>query len=259
MENDKQIGWFSKVAVFSGFFIMGFVDIVGIATNYVKSDFGLSATLSNTIPMMVFIWFALFSIPAGILMGRIGKQKSVLLALIITAVALLIPFVAYRFVWVLVGFSLLGSSNTLLQVSLNPLVASLFNREKTASILTAGQFVKSISSLLGPIIAGGMVTAWGDWKLAFPLLAIVTLLPILFLALSGSTDTVGDTNLGTSRTSFSSVLGLLKERPLFLAFLSIILIVGLDVGINTTAPELMMKRGRSGAELCRTGQQPLFL
>ena len=165
--------------------------------------------------------------------------------------ALLIPFVAYHFVWVLVGFSLLGISNTLLQVSLNPLVASLFNREKTASILTAGQFVKSISSLLGPIIAGGMVTAWGDWKLAFPLLAIVTLLPILFLALSGSTDTVGDTNLGTSRTSFSSVLGLLKERPLFLAFLSIILIVGLDVGINTTAPELMMKR--AGLELNRAG------
>ena len=42
MENDKQIGWFSKVAVFR-LFIMGFVDIVGIATNYVKSDFGLSA------------------------------------------------------------------------------------------------------------------------------------------------------------------------------------------------------------------------
>ena len=98
-------------------------------------------------------------------MGRIGKQKSVLLALIITAVALLIPFVAYRFVWVLVGFSLLGISNTLLQVSLNPLVASLFNREKTASILTAGQFVKSISSLLGPIIAGGWLLpgATGSW------------------------------------------------------------------------------------------------
>ena len=27
-----------------GFFVMGFVDVVGIATNYVKMDFGLSDT-----------------------------------------------------------------------------------------------------------------------------------------------------------------------------------------------------------------------
>lgn len=41
-----------------GFFVMGFVDVVGIATNYVKMDFGLSDTLANLLPMMVFLWFA---------------------------------------------------------------------------------------------------------------------------------------------------------------------------------------------------------
>ena len=46
-----------------GFFVMGFVDVVGIATNYVKMDFGLSDTLANLLPMMVFLWFALFSVP----------------------------------------------------------------------------------------------------------------------------------------------------------------------------------------------------
>ena len=33
-----------------GFFVMGFVDVVGIATNYVKMDFGLSDTLANLLP-----------------------------------------------------------------------------------------------------------------------------------------------------------------------------------------------------------------
>ena len=41
-----------------GFFVMGFADVVGIATNYVKVDFSLSDTLANLIPMMVFLWFA---------------------------------------------------------------------------------------------------------------------------------------------------------------------------------------------------------
>ncbi|KAA6308024.1 hypothetical protein EZS27_040303, partial [termite gut metagenome] len=37
-----------------GFFVMGFVDVVGIATNHVKADFNLSDSLTNLIPMMVF-------------------------------------------------------------------------------------------------------------------------------------------------------------------------------------------------------------
>ena len=73
------------IAVFFGFFIMGFVDVVGIATNYVKIDFNLSNSLANTLPMIVFLWFALFSIPAGILMGKIGRKNTVLISLAITA------------------------------------------------------------------------------------------------------------------------------------------------------------------------------
>lgn len=58
-----------------GFFVMGFVDVVGIAANYVKKDFVLSETLTNLLPMMVFFWFAVFSIPAGVMMSKIGKKK----------------------------------------------------------------------------------------------------------------------------------------------------------------------------------------
>ena len=58
-----------------GFFVMGFADVVGIATNYVKVDFSLSDTLANLIPMMVFLWFALFSIPTGVMMGKVGGHR----------------------------------------------------------------------------------------------------------------------------------------------------------------------------------------
>lgn len=246
-DNNRHNDWFSKVAVFFGFFIMGFVDIVGISTNYIKSDFGLSSSLSNTIPLMVFVWFALFSIPAGILMGKIGKKKTVLLALSLTAVALIIPFLKYDFAWVLLAFSLLGISNTILQVSLNPLIAALFTKEKTASVLTTGQFVKSISSLLGPILAGVAVTVFGDWKMAFTLFSAISVISIVLLSFA----TTNEFAFNTSHTSFSSVIGLLKERNILFSFLSIMLIVGLDVGLNTIAPELLMKK--VGLELSRAG------
>lgn len=245
-DNTKS-GWLPKVAVFFGFFIMGFVDIVGIATNYIKIDFNLSSTLANTIPMTVFLWFAIFSIPTGIMIGRIGKKKTVLLSLAITTVAMIIPFISYTFPTVLSAFALLGISNTILQVSLNPLVAAMFAKEKTASVLTAGQFIKAISSLSGPIIAGVTANYFSDWKMTFVIFSFTSLLSVLLLLFSKTQEP----EFESRQSSFKSVLTLLKDKYILFCFLSILFIVGLDVGINTSAPELLMKR--MGLELSRAG------
>ncbi|MFA5650996.1 MAG: MFS transporter, partial [Proteiniphilum sp.] len=153
----------------------------------------------------------------------------------------------YDFTWVLVAFALLGISNTILQVSLNPLVASMFTKDKTASVLTTGQFIKSISSLAGPLIVGFTTEYFDNWRLTFLLFAAISFLSVILLGLSRIEET-GYTN---QQTSFRSVLGLLKNRYILLCFLGILLIVGLDVGINTSAPELLMKR--AGLELSRAG------
>src|SRR5690554_4386550 len=180
-QNRIQKGWTPVIAVFFGFFIMGFVDVVGIATNYVKIDFDLSNSLANTLPMIVFLCFALFSIPAGILMGKLSSKKSVLISLSITTFAIIIRFVIYSFSFLLVAFNLLGISNTILQVSLNPLVASMFNKDKTASVITTGQFIKSISSLLGPIIVGLTAVYFANWRVTFLIFAAISLVSVLLL------------------------------------------------------------------------------
>ena len=155
-------------ALLFGFFVMGFVDLVGVATSYVKADFDLSHTMANTLPMMVFVWFALFSVPTGLWMGRHGRRATVAISLGVTAVAMLIPVIYYSFPVVLAAFALLGIGNTILQVSLNPMVAAVVKPDKVASTLTLGQFIKAISSMLGPVLAGCVAAAWGDWKLIFP-------------------------------------------------------------------------------------------
>lgn len=246
-QNSSKKGLTPVIAVFFGFFIMGFVDIVGIATNYVKIDFNLSNSLANTLPMIVFLWFAIFSIPAGILMGKIGRKNTVLFSLAITSVAMVIPFLVYNFTFVLVAFALLGISNTILQVSLNPLVASMFNQDRTASVLSTGQFVKSISSLLGPIIVGFSSVYFANWRATFILFAAISLISVLLLGFSKITQDVKVNQQAT----FKSALSLLKLRYILFSFLGIILIVGLDVGINTTAPQLLMSK--AGLEISRAG------
>lgn len=160
---------------------------------------------------------------------------------------MIIPFISYTFPTVLTAFALLGISNTILQVSLNPLVASMFTKEKTASVLTAGQFIKAISSLSGPIIAGVAANYFSDWKMTFVIFSITSLFSVLLLLFS-KTEEQGFEN---RQSSFKSVLTLLKDKYILYCFLIILFIVGLDVGINTSAPELLMKR--MGLELSRAG------
>ncbi|HEY4787263.1 MAG TPA: MFS transporter, partial [Bacteroidales bacterium] len=167
--------------VLFGFFIMGFVDVVGIATNYVKKDFALSDTLSNLLPMMVFLWFLVFSVPTGLLMNKIGRRKTVILSGIVTSFAMIIPLVSYQFPVILIAFALLGIGNTILQVSLNPLLTNVVSKEKLTSSLTLGQFIKAIASFLGPIIAAAASGYLGNWKYIFPIFAVVTVISTIWL------------------------------------------------------------------------------
>ena len=220
-----------------GFFVMGFVDIVGIATNYVKEDFSLSSTYANLLPMMVFIWFALCSIPTGILMGKIGKKYTVVISLAITVVAMLMPLLSYSFVNLLFAFALLGISNTILQVSLNPLIAGVVSAGKVASTLTLGQFIKSLSSFLGPILVGAAASCWGNWKWTFLLYAVVSLLSLIWLCFG-----IPDKREEVSRAGLRSTLSLLLERKVLLLFLGILFIVGVDVGLNIMIPDFLITR-----------------
>ena len=235
----KQETTMSKVLpVLFGFFIMGFVDVVGIATNYVKSDFGLTDSVANLLPMMVFLWFAVFSIPTGLLMNKIGRKKTVVLSMVITFIAMLIPLLVYQFEVILVAFALLGIGNTILQVSLNPLLTNVVRGDRLTSSLTWGQFIKAIASFLGPIIAGFAAASLGNWKLLFPIFAFVTLLSSLWLYFT----TIEEEPIKGKTSSFIECFRLLGDKTILLLFLGIFLVVGVDVGLNTTIPKFLMER-----------------
>ncbi len=239
---------FSKLLpVLFGFFIMGFVDVVGISTNYVKQDFQLSDSLANLLPMMVFLWFAVFSVPTGLLMNSIGRKKTVVLSMAITFVAMLVPLAAYKFEVVLVAFALLGIGNTILQVSLNPLLSNVVGGDRLTSSLTWGQFIKAIASFLGPVIAGFAAASLGNWKMLFPIFAVITLASSLWLLVTP----IDEHTAGGKTSSFAACFALLKDTTILMFFIGIICVVGIDVGLNITVPKYLMVR--CGIPLERAG------
>lgn len=224
------------------FFVMGFVDLVGTASNYVQKDLGLSDSQANLFPSLVFFWFLIFSVPTGMLMNRIGRKNTVLISLIVTAASLFVPTLGDSYMVMLVAFSLLGIGNAIMQTSLNPLVTNLISGDKLASTLTFGQFVKAIASFLAPVIAAwGATTAFPTfglgWRALFVIYAVISFLSISLLAATPIDEERPDKASGVGEC-----LRLLGRPFIFLCFLGIMCHVGIDVGTNTTAPKIIMER-----------------
>lgn len=224
------------------FFAMGFVDLVGTASNYVQKDLGLTDSQANLFPSLVFFWFLIFSVPTGMLMNRIGRKNTVLISLMVTAVSLAIPAFGDNYWIMLLSFSLLGIGNAIMQTSLNPLVTNLISSDRLASTLTFGQFVKAIASFLAPVIA-----AWGattvfptfglGWRALFVIYAVISFLSISLLAATPIEEERPDKASGVKEC-----LRLLGRPFILLCFLGIMCHVGIDVGTNTTAPKIIMER-----------------
>ena len=180
---------FALIPVMFCFFAMGFVDLVGIASNYVKEDLQLTDSVANIFPSLVFFWFLIFSVPTGMLMNKIGRKNTVLLSLVVTIVSLLLPLFGENFGIMLCAFSLLGIGNALMQTSLNPLVSTVMGGGNLASTLTFGQFIKAIASFLAPYLAmwgaTQVIPSFGyDWRVLFAIYFVVGILAAAMLAIT---------------------------------------------------------------------------
>lgn len=237
--------------VLLSFFAMGFVDLVGTASNYLQSDLNLSDEQANLFPSLVFFWFLIFSVPTGLLMNRIGRKATVVASLIVTAASLVLPLFDGSYLTMLASFSLLGIGNAMMQTSINPLMSLIVNPTKLAASLTFGQFVKAIASFVAPLIA-----SWGSthvaltmgysWRVLFPIYLVVAIIAVMWLSATPIDEPQRSAAPSKSLwQSFAQCFAMLGKPIVLLSFLGIVCHVGIDVGTNTTAPRLLQEVGLS--------------
>lgn len=143
-----------------------------------------------------------------------------LLSFLLHVIAMVVPLVVYDFASVMVAFGLLGMANTLLQVSLNPLVTDVVGSGKVTGTLTLGQFVKAISSFVGPfIVAWASGTVFG-WKLVFPIYAGMSLLALIWLWFTK----VDEVRQEHAEISFRATFELFRDRRITLYFIGILVL-----------------------------------
>lgn len=266
--------WF-LVPVLLSFFVMGSLDLVGVATNYFKADLGLSDSQAGFIPGLMSVWFLLISIPTGRLMGSFGRKNTVMVALGVICLSLIAALFKETFASMLIAMALLGIGDTMLVVALNPLVASLVADHKLASTLTAGECAKSLAGLIAPMIAawgalhlaGWMGIGWRVIFLIFLAVSLITALLMFFTKMEERSDApaVAGSCCGgvaapghshseeepghvhteehkAATTTLAECFRMLGRPAILLAFIALLCHVGSDVGISIIIPEMFVQR-----------------
>ncbi len=252
--NEKKIEMRQVIPVLLSFFVMSFVDLVGIGKDRVAGDLELSEFILGLIPFSAFIWFFFLSVPVGILQARVGKKLMLNIGMAVTGVGLLIPFFFYSFATVLTGFTLLGIGNTIVQVSANPLLVDVVPGNRVSSFLSFSQFIKAIGSMIAAPLAVLFASRFGDWKLLFLVYGIVSLLSVLWL---GNVK-INESAITEKAPSLASAFRLLGNSFVLMMVLVIFLVVGIDVGFNYFSGTFLTEKFGIGADAAQTGRSVYF-
>ncbi|MCX6329862.1 MAG: MFS transporter [Bacteroidia bacterium] len=252
--NTEKINLKKISPVLMGFFVMSFVDLVGIGVDRVSKDMSLSATLAQLIPSATFLWFLLLSIPAGVLQSRLGKRFMLNIGMGITAIGLGVAYFFDSFKMVLAGFALLGIGNTIVQVSANPLLVDVVPGNRASSFLSFSQFVKAIGSMLGAPAAVLFARVFNDWKVEFLVFGVVSILAVLWLG----TVKIDESKQEEIKTSIASTFKLLGNGFILLMVLSIFIVVGVDVGFNSNSGQFLEKHFSIDPTAAESGRSVYF-
>ena len=250
----KTLNPFIIGPVLLSFFVMSFLDLVGIGVDRVSSDLNIDASLAQLIPSAAFLWFLLLSVPVGVLQSKYGKKRTLNIGMLVTSIGLLIPFFMYSFTMVLIGFAMLGIGNTIIQVSANPLLVDVVSSDRAPSYLSFSQFVKALGSMLGPPLAALFAAQFGDWKVLFLVYGVVSVLAIVWL---GSAK-IKESNSNNQQASFLTSFKLLKSRYITLMVLAIFIVVGVDVGFNSNSGQFLMNTYGMGQVEAESGRSVYF-
>jgi fucose permease len=220
---------FKTFPIFLAFLVMGIADAMGPMASAVEKNYELSAVVATLLTFFVFIAFAVFSVPGGVLAARIGKKNLLLLGLGLNIVAMAVPtFIDPGFTILLLCIFVLGIGTTFLQVAGNPIMYDVSEKGKYSKNLALAQGIKGLGSsgsayLVGLVLVLPVFATMG-WRGVFPVFLLFMVLAFVFVAFLKVDETKADIP-----PSIGSSLQLLKNPVFALAVLGIFLYVGAEV------------------------------
>ena len=162
-DNGQQNFTFALVSLTTLFFMWGFLTSLNdILIPHLKNVFDLNYTQAMLVQFCFFGAYFLVSIPAGVIVEKLGLQKGIVLGLVIAGIGCLLfyPAASIKQYWIfLSALFVLASGITILQVSANPYVALLGKAETAPSRLTMTQAFNSLGTTVAPFFGAYLILA----------------------------------------------------------------------------------------------------
>jgi MFS transporter, FHS family, L-fucose permease len=247
------------------FFIFGFVTTFIITlSDPVMEAFDLTYTQGFLVNSAFFISYAIFSIPSGGVVKRIGYKNSIVVGLLLISFAGFLFFPAIRtesYPFFLGAIVILSLGVVLLQTAANPFVTELGPPETASGRLNLTQALNSIATWLAPLMIVALIlpaalpavteTVTGvlaeglpervtpsDLLLPFMIIAVMVLLIAIAVRLI-KLPVISQEGLGNFSTVF-------KYRHVLLGAFAIFCYVGAEVGIGTAISSYIVQEGVGG-------------
>jgi FHS family L-fucose permease-like MFS transporter len=154
---------FALTVLTSLFFMWGFITCLNdILIPHLKAIFTLNYTQVMLIQFSFFTAYAIVSIPAGILVEKIGYKNGIVIGLATAGIGCLLfyPAAGYQsYIMFLGALFVLASGITLLQVAANPYVAILGKPETASSRLNLSQAINSLGHTIAPYFGSLIILA----------------------------------------------------------------------------------------------------
>ncbi len=244
------------------FFIFGFVTTFIITlSDPVKEAFDLTYTQAFLVNSAFFISYAVFSIPSGGVVKRIGYKNAIVFGLLLISVAGFLFFPAIRtesYPFFLGAIVILSLGVVLLQTAANPYVTELGPADTASGRLNLTQALNSIATWLAPLLIVALILPAAlpvgsesatvaveaakvqpsDLLLPFIIIAIMVFLIAIAIRMI-KLPVLSQEGTGNFSTVF-------KYRHVLLGALGIFCYVGAEVGVGTAISSYIVMPGMGG-------------
>ena len=177
---------FALTSLTSLFFMWGFITCLNdILIPHLKGVFDLSYSQAMLVQFCFFGAYFLVSLPAGVIVKKLGYQKGIVLGLIIAAIGCLCFYPAasmHSYPVFLMALFILASGITLLQVSANPYVSMLGDAKTASSRLTMTQAFNALGTTVAPFFGALLILNEAADALSPQASAEAVQMPYVFLA-----------------------------------------------------------------------------
>ncbi|MFC3034266.1 sugar MFS transporter [Pseudoalteromonas fenneropenaei] len=231
------------------FFLWGFITCLNdILIPHLKDTFALSYSQAMLVQFCFFGAYFLVSLPAGKLIEKIGYQNGIVTGLLVAGLGCALFYPAaqiHTYALFLGALFVLAAGITILQVSANPYVATLGDKETASSRLTMTQAFNSLGTTIAPFFgallildkaaAAGVEDASSVQLPYLMLAASFVVLAVVFKCLK-----LPKLAHEASSASPASFLQTLKEPQVLFGVLAIFGYVGAEVAIGSFMVNFLM-------------------